>query len=428
MPASARHNLSLNLFILYNIILIPILIFILISTIFVKKMRAGFLMRILPTTINLDDECVLIHSSSLGEARMATYLADIIKKLSPTCSIIGSSFTIDGLNVIKESSLFSHTMLYPLDFYPLVAYKLRRSRPHTIVLLESDLWPSLIYWGKRKGARIVIFSGRLTKKAVRLMGAFKMIVTQLYQNVDRIYAVNNEERNRLIDIGVNRSIIEVSGSMKYIKEPKKPPKRDIKRLRGMLGIKEEDIVITAGSTHSGEEEIILGIFMNLKRTYKDIKLIIAPRYIERSDEIKGFSQNSNFVTAKYSDNNIIRQDWDVMIVDRIGLLSDLYSISRVAFVGGSFVNRGGQNIMEPARYGVPVAFGPNITNFRYEADMLLSNNGGRMIRNTSELGIFLKEIIDNDHLHKRYSEGALKTYKSLVFNKSVIINEIKEWL
>lgn len=255
-----------------------------------------------------------------------------------------------------------------------------------------------------------------------------MIVTQLYQNVDRIYAVNNEERNRLIDIGVNRSIIEVSGSMKYIKEPKKPPKRDIKRLRGMLGIKEEDIVITAGSTHSGEEEIILGIFMNLKRTYKDIKLIIAPRYIERSDEIKGFSQNSNFVTAKYSDNNIIRQDWDVMIVDRIGLLSDLYSISRVAFVGGSLVNRGGQNIMEPARYGVPVAFGPNITNFRYEADMLLSNNGGRMIRNTSELGIFLKEIIDNDHLHKRYSEGALKTYKSLVFNKSVIINEIKEWL
>jgi 3-deoxy-D-manno-octulosonic-acid transferase len=430
MHDSARRNLSLNLFILYQILLCPIIILILIGFAFIKRVRKGLLRRFSLSKLKYSGKAVIIHSSSLGEAKMAVKLARLIKNIKPDMNIIGSSFTLDGLDVIRDEGAFTEAFLYPVDIFPLIYLKLRKINPISIIFIEADLWPSLLYWGRRKNARIIVLSGRTTEKARRLMGVFRPIVLELYRNVDRIFTANKVEYEKLRALGINPQKMIVSGSIKYMDNLTngKNIHNNIKnKMKKELYVGDSDKILVAGSTHKGEEDIILTVYKNIRKRHENLRLIIAPRYIERSEEIINIAHKNELKAVKFSilDKNI--RDWDVLVVDKIGILSDIYSIAYIVFVGGTLVKRGGQNIMEPAKYGVPVLFGPSISNFTYEAYALIKNSGGKIVRNISELESSIYELLEDKTLYERFSKGSSRSYISMAFDVKLPLNEVNRW-
>ncbi|MGQ9705850.1 MAG: 3-deoxy-D-manno-octulosonic acid transferase [bacterium] len=430
MPGCAKPNLSLNLFILYQILLGPIIILILILSLFIKRIREGIIRRFSLSKINCLGEVVIIHSSSLGEAKVAVKLAVLIKEIKPDINIIGISFTTDGFNILNESKIFKKTFLYPIDIYPFFYLKMRKIEPIAVIFIEADLWPSIILWARRRGARIIIFSGRITKRAIRLMGTFRPIVSELYRNIDKIYASTELEYNKLLSLIKDEEKIVVSGNLKYldIKRNKYEQNRTKNSIKKQLDITESDIIIVAGSTHNGEEEILINTYACLKKKYNNLRLIIAPRYKERSSEIYERFKSREYKIALYSHIVNNPNEWDILLIDKIGLLSDIYSIAHIAFIGGSLVKRGGQNILEPSRYSIPILFGPNVSNFDYEAKVLLSNSGGIVVRNISELNNTIAKLLDNESIYRRYSQGSQFSYKQLSFDKSLLIDEVKRWI
>jgi len=427
----ARRNLSLNLFILYQILLIPTSIFIIIASLFIKRIRRGLLKRFSISKLKYSGRAVIIHSSSLGEAKMAVKVASLIKKIKPDMNIIGSSFTVDGLKIMSDSNSFTDTFLYPIDIYLLIYLKLKDMEPVAVIFIEADLWPSLLFWCRSRDARVIIISGRITDRALRLMGVFRPIFSGIYRNVDRIFTANDIEYQKLRVLGINSQKMVISGSIKYmnaIVEGENKHNNIQNIMKKELHISGSERIIVAGSTHKGEEEIIIETYRNLKKRYNNLFLIIAPRYIEMTEEITNILKNYELKTIMYSHIPNNKVEWEVIVLDRIGLLAKIYSIAYIAFVGGSLVKRGGQNIMEPARYGVPVIFGPYVSNFRYESKVLISNSGGRIVRNNSELEHFISKLLDDENLYERFSKGAIRSYNALLFNTKPFLDEVKSWI
>jgi 3-deoxy-D-manno-octulosonic-acid transferase len=331
---------------------------------------------------------IWIHAVSVGETLAARPVARALRDAIPDCRIALSSTTDTGHETAQaalRAGEVDATFFFPLDVPLAVKRTLRTVRPHALLLLETELWPNLLHLARRQGARTFLVNGRVSDNLLQRAPKLARLWRWMMANLDGLLMRSQFDAQRMLKIGAPKSRVAVTGDVKLDTLP------DVERneqarteWRQTLHIAPDAALWVAGSTHPGEEEMIFSTYAALRREVPDLRLVLAPRHIERVDEIEQLARRHELTVARRTQIESTQPN-DVILLDTVGELSALYAAGDVAFVGGSLIERGGHNVLEPVLRGVPVVFGPHVANFRGAAAFAQESGAGRMVNDVSEL-------------------------------------------
>ncbi len=340
-------------------------------------------------------KCLWFHAVSVGEVNLLEPLLKKIRMQQPEWECVVSTTTKSGMALARKKYADWTVFYCPLDFTWAVAAAMRRIRPDLLVLAELELWPNLIRAAKRRGAQVAVINGRLSEKSFKGYRRIRWFIGRLLRRIDVIAAQDETYAGRFAALGADKAKIEITGSMKFdgAETDRQNPKT--RRLRQLAGIDEGDIVFLAGSTQAPEEEAAIEIFKHLADEFPRLKLILVPRHPERFAEVAYLLEQSGVVWRRRTGlgENSPKHGTRVLLVDVVGELGAWSGAAQIAFVGGSFGNRGGQNMIEPAAYGAAVSFGPNTWNFRDIVAAMLDRQAAVVVKNQSELEAFLRRCL-----------------------------------
>ncbi len=349
--------------------------------------RLGYL----PITLNVDGESsIWIHAVSVGEALTARALASDLKARYPRMRLFLSTTTIAGQQVARKSLQDVDAVFYfPFDWAFIVRRTLNIVRPRVFVMMETEIWPNLLRECRSRGVKTVMVNGRISARSYPRYRLARPFFRRVLDDVDRFCMQSEESARRLIDLGADPSRVLVTGSLKFdsLKVPVpiahgKPRDRVLRFFR----LSPKRVVIVAGSTARGEEDAVLRAFQRVKEAAPGALAIIAPRHPERFGEVERLARDAGFVTARRSNLPIdVEPRADVIVLDTLGELAQLYQVATAVFVGGSLVDVGGHNILEPAVCGKPVLFGPYMSNFKEIAETFVQNGAAVQVQSDREL-------------------------------------------
>ncbi len=356
--------------------------------------RLGYL----PEQINTHNKKVIwLHASSMGEVKVLAILKDFFEKADNTISIYITVMTEAGYQsacqLVKNKD---QVAFFPLDATPAVNRFLNRIQPKTAVFIETEIWPNMIDKLGKRNIPIFLANGRLSEKSSRSYIHFKKSLGQLFENYNRLMVQSENDKDRYIKIGANKNKIEVIGNLKLDATSNIIPNDQKDQIKNCLPFDKESKLLIAGSTRKEENEIIIRLFKNLTEKFSDICLILAPRHLEKISEAEKLARKYNLSSVLYSECKNIKQTVSAVIVDKMGLLNQLYSVSDIAFVGGTLADIGGQNILEPVWAGTPVLYGPSIYNVGDSSKYILGNRFGAMVQDENELYDKLVMFFNNE--------------------------------
>jgi 3-deoxy-D-manno-octulosonic-acid transferase len=274
---------------------------------------------------------------------------------------------------------------------------MRRIRPDVLVLAELELWPNLIRAARRRGAKVAIVNGRLSDRSLRGYRRILPIAAWMLRQVDLVAAQNEQYAERFVQLGAAPECVVVTGSVKFDGACTERGHPQARRLAQLAGISSADDVLLAGSTQAPEEQIALATYERLRARHAGLRLILVPRHPERFAEVAALLDKSGVRWQRRSRLEAEGADPEarVLLVDTVGELGAWWATATVGFVGGSLGNRGGQNMIEPAAYGVPISFGPNTQNFRDVVALLQAHDAAVVVRDADELTDFVSRSLDN---------------------------------
>ncbi|MBI4972652.1 MAG: 3-deoxy-D-manno-octulosonic acid transferase [Candidatus Omnitrophica bacterium] len=347
--------------IIYNLLFTFIIAIYFPIYLFKRKFHQGFLLRlgILPKNLDLDRP-IWLHAVSVGEAMVAKNLLEELRIIYPDKKFVLSTVTTTGNKIARTIAQNSDFVTYlPLDFSFVVRSVIDRINPSLFILVETEYWPNLISYLYQKNIPIAVVNGRVSDQSFRGYALIKIFLKSILKKIDLFCVQTSRDAERLIRLGAPKNRVQVTGNMKFdLKE--QVLSFDVSGLQ----LKEEEQLLVCGSTHPGEEEIILNVYDKLLKEFPNLRLLIAPRHPERSEEIE-------------------RQ------------LLSFYSIADIVFVGGSLTKTGGHNILEPAALSKPILFGPQMFNFRDIADLFLKEKAALLIRNQKEFADKIRYLLQN---------------------------------
>lgn len=333
---------------------------------------------------------IWIHAVSVGEVAAVRTLRDRLRTAFPSHSIVVSTVTRTGNELAQKMAGEGETVIYlPLDISFVVDSILRRIRPEILVIAETEIWPNLIYACHKKGIPVALVNGRISEGAFKRYKAVSVFLRFILDKID-IFCVQTEaDKKKFMSLGAPEAKVRVTGNTKYDNKDYAALGKDSGDIKTRFGIVGGETVIVAGSTHKGEEEVILGIFRKLSREFDNLRLIIAPRHVERAADIKRLAKGLN-----------------ASVIDRIGVLVDAYSAADIVFVGGSLIRHGGQNIIEPAVFAKPIIFGPHMFNFQSVAAEFLRNEAAVQVKDARALEEALRRLLGDGKERARLGENA----------------------
>ena len=365
---------------------------------------------------NKRKKTVWIHCASLGEAKavepMIPHLQDY--------NIIVSTITKSAREYVAKIKGIFYFALAPVDVYPFIATILKKVKPNVLILIETEFWPSMITCANKIGTKIITVNGRISKGAFPYYKLTKFFWKPFLKLIDYISVRNEYDYERFVALIDNKEKVGITGNIKYDRDfiSEKISKKD-------LFFSAEDLIFTAGSTREGEETVIVKTFIKLKEKFKNLKLIVAPRHISRVSEICNILTKNNLTFELFS--KLTDSKKDAIIIDVFGKLQTIYSISDIVFIGGSIVNKGGQNPIEAAAYSKPIIFGKYMFNFENESASL-KNNGAFEINNKEELFDTMVKLLNNEQLRQDCGKKAQETVNKQKGAIEKNIKIIKEYL
>ena len=330
-------------------------------------------------------KAIWFHAVSVGEVISLQSLIRELKARHPDWAIAFSSLTNTGLEIAREKLKDADSIFFvPLDFRGFIRRALRAVDPKLLVLAESEFWPNLLRESRRHGTKTLLINGRMSETSYKKYDNIRPLAKKVLGNVDLFLVQTEPDAEKLNLLGVGQDRIQVAGNLKSeVHLPRFSPE-ELATFRLSLGVSGQVKIVVAGSTRKGEEERLLSAFSRTRDKMDDLRLILAPRHIERAGEIEKLSQGLGLKTILRT-SPVPANSWDVLILDTFGELACFYALSDASFIGGSLVEWGGHNILEPAFYGKPVFFGPYMKNFADLADSFIRGGAARIVRTDADL-------------------------------------------
>lgn len=367
--------------------------------------RLGYL----PVSFNLDgDESVWIQAVSVGEVLAVRPLLADLRLKYPRLRIYLSTTTRTGQELATRlAGEVDGVFYFPFDWTATVRRTLDRVKPRLFVMVETEIWPNLLRECRRRGIPTMLINGRISYRSYPRYRLVRPLFARVLADVTRFCAQGEETARRLVDLGASPDRITVTGSLKFDALDAASLARGRDRVLRFFRVSANRPVVVAGSTLRGEETAVARAFNRLRTSGSRALLVVAPRHPERAAEAVRACQQEGLSTVLRSELAIDGEPRaDCVVLDTIGELAQLYQIATVAFVGGSLVNAGGHNILEPALFGRPIIFGPYMQNFAEIAQTFLQNGAAVQVANEAALDRALVDLMGDPVTRARLGAAA----------------------
>jgi 3-deoxy-D-manno-octulosonic-acid transferase len=335
---------------------------------------------------------VWLHGASAGDVLGLVPIVRELKLLRPDARVIVSAITDSGASMAQQrlvpEKLADLVTYLPYDLPGACRRTLAALQPDVLVVEYTELWPQLIDAASRAGVKLALTNGRLRPRNVPRYRILFMLVGNLLSKFDVLMMRADDEAERALLLGAPRDRVQVTGNTKFDALAVSVPGAPDESLRAALGLGSERLWV-CGSTHEGEERALLRVFATLRREHPDLRLLLAPRYLERVGRVVALARSMGLGVRLRSQPGPAEP---VIVLDTIGELVRVYQLATMVFVGGSFGRRGGQNILEPAACGKPVLFGPRMENFADSVQVLVGR-GGLQVKNPAALLQLMRDLL-----------------------------------
>ena len=382
--------------------------------IFSSNFRSDVLKRIFGYKIlKTMNGCIWIHAASVGEVRLGKVLISALKEKGEARPIVLSTFTSAGFDQAKKEGV-EHVFRMPPDFVLWIHPLLKHLCPAILVLIEAEMWPGLICECNRRKIPVLLANGRITQKSFDRYRSFSFVFKWIEKNISFFSMRTKKDADRVLGLGVDPEKVRVNGNIKF---DVLVSIEDISPLE-----KKESSWVVFGSTRPGDEGPVMEAIAKLYQEHPGLNFVIAPRHLERLREVKELMVTYGIEFQLHSEK-LGSENSRLVLLDQLGELNGYYAKACLAFVGGSFNPRfGGQNIIEPASYGLPVVFGRHMNNFEEEACLLIESGGGIQINNPQELYVVLNQLLADQEERQRLGK---KAWETVVKNRGAVNKTIE---
>jgi 3-deoxy-D-manno-octulosonic-acid transferase len=331
---------------------------------------------------------VWIHAVSVGEVQAVSALVRMLLREHPDLPVHITTTTPTGSATVRRlfGEQVGHSYM-PYDLPHCLNPFLEALRPAHLLMVETEIWPNLLFACRRHGISTLLANGRMSERSFRRYRRLGRFTRQVFGQVDRVAAQTQDDAGRFVALGVPQASVEVTGSIKFDMETPASVEEQVEVMRRNWGGRP---VWVAGSTHEGEDEIMLAAHARLLREIPDALLVLVPRHPERFDRVTGQVIKTGLNLVRRSAGALPPDDVQVYLADTMGELPLLLGAADVAFIGGSLAKVGGHNMLEAAAQGVPVCFGPHTFNFDLISRMLLDCGAARLVHDAESLATLLQ--------------------------------------
>jgi 3-deoxy-D-manno-octulosonic-acid transferase len=355
---------------------------------------------------------IWVHAVSVGETIAAAPVIRELRRRFPDLPIAVTTMTPTGSERVR--ALFGDDVFHvyaPYDMPDAIGRFLRRVRPRLAIIMETELWPNTVHACARRRIPVLLANARLSARSARGYAKLSGLSAAMLRELTAVIAQNAEDAERFVALGLPRARIEVSGSIKFDIELDAGLLAQARSQKAAWQLDNRNIWIGA-STHAGEDETLLHAHRQLRAVHADALLILVPRHPERFDTVAALIAREGFHCIRRTEGTAVSIDTAVLLGDTMGELLCLYGCADIAVVGGSFVERGGHNTLEPAAWGLPIVTGPSSFNFREIAELLANVGASTVVRNADELARELIRLTDNPALRAQRGNAARQLVES----------------
>ena len=355
---------------------------------------------------------IWVHCASVGEVKVASLFIEELHKKMPEHKIVLSVITRSGYKVANDTVSSVKKVFYaPIDISFFVKRVVKKIKPELFVLVETELWPNLIRWVDKSGAKIVTVNGRISDKSYGAYKFLRFFVKKIVKRVDLFLMREQFDYDRIIELGAEKEKVSITGNIKYDIIISDNIKKYVVE-KEYFGFNSANKIFVAGSIREGEEELVISAYDDLLNNFPGLKMIFSPRHLERVPLVEEMLEKRNISYVKKS-NFLELKDFQCLILDVYGELMKAYYASDIVFVGGSLLPLGGQNIIEPASLGKVVLFGPYTESFKEPADLLVKSNAGIRVKDAGEMKEIITEYLNDPSQFGQYSVNAKNVINKL---------------
>ncbi|MFO7830755.1 MAG: 3-deoxy-D-manno-octulosonic acid transferase [Desulfuromonadaceae bacterium] len=339
---------------------------------------------------------IWIHAVSVGETRAAIPLIKGLRRTYPDAALVLSNVTETGREIAESIPEIDLRIYFPVDFSLTVARALDTIKPALVLIVETELWPQFVRKCKQRAIPVMLVNGRISDRSFPRYRRVGALVLPVLRQISSFCMQSQQDASRIEALGADPEHIHVSGNVKFDQGEISCSSADVAALRAKFALPAQTKIWVAGSTHQGEDEIVIRIYRKLLYVFPDLILILVPRHPHRCRQIGELLTQENMEwRLRSSQSETQLRHGDVLLVDTLGEMVEFYTIADVVFVGGSLVPVGGHNILEASMVNKPVLFGPHMQNFKEIAQYIISAQGFGKVAGEAELEQLLTRLLHN---------------------------------
>ena len=353
---------------------------------------------------------IWLHAVSVGEILAARPLVKGLRSRYPNHAIVVTNMTETGRTTATGFPEIDLCLYFPFDFLPSVRAILDAVKPRIIIIMETEIWPNFSHEAAKRSIPLVLANGRISDRSFGRYLKFKWFFRPSLRCFSAVCMQSEVGRERIIAIGADATVTRVAGNLKNDIPTRQVSDEERSSLRRQYAIPDDCCVLTAGSTRDGEEQFVISAFRELAAKIDNLLLVLVPRHPVRAGEIARLLGEAGLRhqrrTTLTEESRL--QAGDVLLVDTVGEMMNLYALADCAYVGGSLVPLGGHNLLEPASVGVPSVFGPHMENFREIEALVLHYGAGIQVQAPEELAAVCRTLITSSELRRVLGQNGLK--------------------
>lgn len=374
------------------------------------------------------EKIIWVHAVSVGETRAAVPLVRELKRQRPDHRLILSNVTETGHAVAQEIPEIDLCLFFPFDFTRVVRRVFQKVRPRMIIIVETEIWPNFVRQAADRGIPVILANGRISDRSYPRYRWIRFLLRPILDRFSAFCMQSELDAERIIGLGAAKERVQVTGNLKFDTKPLELGQTQIEEFKIELRLPKNLQIIVAGSTHAGEEEIILEAYRKLLQEGRNILLMLVPRHPERCRSVSELlASNGISFTLRSRIDRLDRplRTGEVLLVDTMGEMLRLYATADLVFLGGSLVNIGGHNALEASLMKKPVIFGPCMQNFKEISNLLIQAGGGRQV-SREELPEVMAHLLDHPKQRRDMGEKGYSLFQDNVGATAQTLEVIEE--